>query len=150
MNTQTIEQIDRRRYRLNLWRAVGLVLWVGGILAQTIVPDRTPFWSNFSVFVYGFGLGLAGVTSAVSLNLTGKIRRDANLNQALNNEMYVHYTNKSAKAAFYAMMAAGIVLGGATWSRLGNVDISGEMCCLVILFAGVVTQAVALLVYDRS
>ncbi len=153
MSTQTIEQIekiDKRRYRFNLWRAIALVLFVGGVLAQTIVPGDTPFWSNFIRFIYGTGCGLTIVVNMAFIMLAGRIRRDPELNEALNNEMFRHYTLRSGQSAFYAMMAAGIVLGGMTWHRLGNIEIPGEVCCLAILFAGVLAQTVALLVYDRA
>ncbi len=153
MSTQTIEQIeqiDKRRYRFNLWRAIALVLFVGGVLAQTIVPEGTPIWSNFITFVYGMGCGLTIVVNMAFVMLVGRIRRDAELNEALNNEMFRHYTLRSALCGYYAAMGVGLVLGGVTWSRFGNVDIPGEVCCLAILFAGVLAQTVALLVYDRS
>ncbi len=153
MSTKTIEQIeriDKRRYRLNLWRAIALLLFVGGVLARTIVPEEMPFWGGFILFAYGMGCGLTIVVNTVFVRLVGRIKRDAELNEALNNEMFRHYTLRSALWGYYAMFIVGIVLGGATWSRFGNADIPGEVCCLVILFAGVLAQTVALLVYDRS
>ena len=153
MTTKTIEQIeriDKRRYRLNLLRTVALLLFVGGVLARTIVPEGTPLWSDFILFAYGLGCGLTIVINIAFLRLAGRIRRDPELNEALNNEMYSHYTLRSALCGYYAAMGVGLVLGGMTWHRFGNVDIPGEVCCLAILFAGVLAQSVALSVYDRS
>ena len=151
MSTQTIEQIeriDKRRYRLNLLRAIALVTFIGGLLAQNLVPDSTDFWDNFIQAVYGFGCGLTCAAGGALLVVTGKIRRDYELNQALNNEMFRHYTMRSKQCGFIAMLAASGVLLGVEW--LGEADIPGAVCCLAILFAGMVAQAVALLVYDRT
>ncbi len=153
MSTKTIEQIeriDKRRYSLNLWRAIALLLFVGGGLARTFVPEETPFWGVFILFVYGIGAGLTIVVNGAFMGLVGKIRRDPELNEALNNEMFRHYTLRSALCGYYAMFIMGIVLGGVTWFRFGNVDIPGAVCCLAILFAGTLAQTIALLVYDRS
>ncbi len=153
MNTQTIEQIeriDKRRYRLNLWRAIALLLFVGGGLARTFVPEETPFWGVFILFVYWIGVGLTIVANMTFIMLAGRIRRDPELNEALNNEMFRHYTLRSAQWGYYAMSIMGIVLGGVTWFRFGNVDIPGVVCCLAILFAGAFAQTIALLVYDRT
>ena len=153
MSTQTIEQIeriDKRRYRLNLWRTIAMVLFVGGVLVRSVVSEGTPLWSNFIEFFYGIGCGLTLVINIAFVRLTGRIRRDPELNEALNNEMYSHYTLRSALCGYYAAMGVGLVLGGMTWHRFGNVDIPGEVCCLAILFAGVLAQSVALSVYDRS
>ncbi len=150
MTSRTIEQIeciDKRRYRYNLLRAVGLVLFLGGVLVQSLVPASTPFWGGVISFFYGAGCGLTIVVSIAFTYLTGRIRRDPELDEALNNELFRHYTLRSALWGYYAMMGVGLVLGAITW--LGKAAIPGEVCCLSILFAGVLAQTVALLVYDR-
>ncbi len=153
MTTQTIEQIeriDKRRYRLNLWRAIALVLFVGGVLARSVVGSDTPFWGDFFVYFYGIGALLTCVVNGAFLGLVGRIRRDPGLNEALNNELFAHYTLRSALWGFYAMFTAGIVLGALTWSRGFGLAIPAEVCCLAIIFAGALAQSAALIVYDRS
>ncbi len=151
MSAKTIEQIeriDKRRYRLNLLRAIALVTFIGGLLAQNLVRESSGFWGDLIQAVYGFGCGLTCAAGGALLVVTGKIRRDYELNQALNNEMFRHYNMRSKQCGFFAMLVAGGALLGVTW--LGEADITGGVCCLAILFAGLVAQAVALLVYDRS
>ncbi len=146
MTTQTIEQIekiDKSRYRLNLWRTIALVLLVGGVLAQGIFPEN-----GFVSYIYGIGAILTCVVNGAFIALMAKIRREPQLNEALNNEMFQLYTLKSALCGYYAMVASGLILGALTWVEI--VPIPAKICCLGILFCGAVAQAIALLVYDRS
>ncbi len=118
------------------------------MLARALVPEGTPFWSSFIILICGIGAILTCAVNGAFIALTGMIRRDTELNEALNNEMFRHYTNKSAVWAYYAVMVVGLTLGAVTW--LGEVDIPAPVCCLAILFAGTLAQSVALIVYDRS
>lgn len=142
---EEIERIDRRRYRLNLWRGIALVLFVGGVLAQMIWPDSGAVW-----FVYGLGAGLTCIVNGAFLGVAGMIRRDPELNEALNNEVFVHFTRQSVVVGFYAAIASGLILGVLTWHRFFGLAIPAEVCCLTIIFCGIVAQTVALLVYDRE
>ncbi len=148
METRTIERLDKRRYLFNVVRAVALVFFIGGLLARFIFPNASGPWDNVIQAVYGFGCGMTCVAGGALLGLTFKIRNDAELDAILNNEMYRHYTMRSKQYGFIAMLTAGAALLFVTWVE--EIEIPGAVCTLSMLFVGLMAQAVALLVYDRS
>ena len=148
MNEHKIEKMDRKRYRVMVWRAIGMFLFLGGVLARMLMPGEPHFWFDALMFLYGTGCALTIVMSAQFTVLSGIIKRDPDLNAALNNELFVHYFDRSIRWGFYAMVAAALVLYFVIAAL--DVEITGKIVCMALLFCGAVTQMLSEVIYNRQ
>ncbi len=145
MDASLIEKLDRRRYRLSVWKTASfIVFWAGVMLAPYVCdkPAKIVFWSLFAVGAAVF----VPVAFRLAL-LESRIARDEELNRALNNEMYRHYLYLSMSWGFWLMI--GIAFAAICVIQLFGVVVSALTICAGLIYVGIVFQKVAQLIYNR-
>lgn len=98
MDSQLIEKLDRRRYIYLLWAAIGFAMFGGCLIADEFITGDSAssllkVLSDLSLIIFITGI------AARSFNQY-RINNDADLKNALDNELIKHYEYKSFMIAF--------------------------------------------------
>lgn len=139
-----IEKMDKERYNLLKWFAVGWVLLFGAIILGGISQSQ---WAIVVLGVSGFFGWMLFVWSLIRfLRLARKIKSDSKLKDALDNELDQHYKHKAMTWGFWTMLAslAGFIAIGAFY------PLSGLLTGQVTLFLGVAAALGASLYYQKN
>lgn len=138
MNSETIEKIDRQRYKSLIWQTAAFaIFWLFFILRPMI--ENNEILNILTFLVFGFFV----VVSFKQRKLEFSIKKDKVLNEALNNEMHKSFEYKSVIWAFY--MSMGIL---ALMLFLKN-PVSPRILCMGIIYIGIMTRNIAQLIYNR-
>ncbi len=138
---------DRKRYRSGLLvgSIIFLVAWFGYVLVR--VSPRSPELFHTIVMVVLLVSLLIQAYYAVRTNLLErKIRRNAQLNAALNNELIQLNELKAWRAAFFAML--GFIILTAVFSFFVQID-DLMLVLLTLLLVGFGAHNLAVYLLDR-
>jgi hypothetical protein len=143
MDTTIIDKLDRARYNLLKWFAVGWAIWYGTFIIKDNVQP--------GVAIALVGAGLFGwiiwVMNMIRFYRLGKIvKSDEVLKEALNDELYRHNTAKSFQTGYSVTIFTIVVFIVIT----GFVAIPAMMAFQITLYIGVLSALIASLFYNRN
>lgn len=138
---------DRRRYRsgLLIGSFVFLVAWFGYIIVR-IAPQSMELFHTIVLVVLIGSLVIQAYFGLRSTLLERKIRQDAQLNAALNNELIQLNELKAWRAAFFAVL--GFIVITAIFSFFVEID-DLMLVLLTMLLVGFGAHNLAVFLMDR-
>lgn len=145
MDAQLIEQLDRKRYKSLLWLTIGL----SALFVSMIAPEIS---QHPTARTLGPLLGIPGAVIFFIALLKDKavkkeIKRNREIEEALNNELIRLYRYKSSRNALIAVTISAVVLCcTARWMP----GLSVKTACLTILYVGSLSMYVSQLVYLKK
>lgn len=144
METKSIEQLDKLRYNLLKWVTIGWAIWFGTFVLKNFTESK--FLIGLTTWV-----GLLGwVIFIINLIKHQKLRRelkwDSKMNNALNDELHQFNVHKSFMIGYSITIATTAVFYGIS----KFMDISGVLATSVILYIGVLSTLIAMLIYNRD
>lgn len=145
MEAQMIEKLDRKRYRYMLVQTIGFTCFIVAVILSDYLKLGGGASGAILAFAGGFGIAL-GLTGAIkTLLLNRKIKSDAKLNQALNNELFELYKYKSMKWGYCFAMLSALAI----WCFDRDQAINSSQACWLIVFISLVAVMIAQVVYNR-
>ncbi|MBN2812762.1 MAG: hypothetical protein JXQ80_01730 [Bacteroidales bacterium] len=145
MKTPTINQLEIRRYRLVMYATLYWALWFGLFIVKELFT-KTNLALDFIQAIIGMvSLVLLAIVLTKYIRLSSKIK-NSRFNEALNNELFQLYRNKSLIWGFWSFTFCLLAL--LLLSYLS--DISAKLACLITLYTGVLTSLVAGLIYNYN
>lgn len=150
MDAQFIEKLDRRRYKYLLWQTVGFGLFLPGIIVNNWVTAGNGMTVGYAIFLPFMIIGtvLFVVGTLLVSREARRIRQNPELGKILNNELVVHYDNKSIRNAFMISLVVTIIFSYLSWNLLS--EIPASTICLIIIYVAVLSLKISRLVYLRK
>ena len=138
---------DRKRYRSGLLvgSIIFLVAWFGYVLVR-VSPSSPELFHTIVMVVLIVSLLIQAYYAVRTNLLERKIRRDAQLNAALNNELIQLNELKAWRAAFFAML--GFIILTAVFSFFVQID-DLMLVLLTLLLVGFGAHNLAVYLLDR-
>ena len=146
MDAQMIEKLDRKRYRFMLIETIGLTCFMVGIILNDYLKLGGVAVNVILAIVGIFGIGLALTGSIKSIRLNRKIKADAKLNQALNNELFQLYKYKSMQWGFCTALFTAFII----WCFDRYHALDSSQACWLIIFASLVAVMISQVIYNRN
>ena len=144
MDTSLIEQVDKSRYNLLKWQAIGWTVWYGTYLAKDLINSKIIIGLLLIVGLVGWILWVVNLIKY--LRLTKIINSDSSLKEAMSNEMYQLYKYKSFFWGFFTFLATiTIFLVISSFYK-----ISALLVCEITLYFGILSSFVAALIYNKD
>lgn len=134
MDAKTIERLDRRRYKVLLWKTINYGLIFPGLFSIAFVFDMSVFtyiWLAVMLLLMASQFAAYSQENKITKEISGNPKLDA----ALNNELIIHYKNLSYKWSFHIMLAAAVIV----FLLSKKVDISPMLTCFIMLYTGVLS-----------
>ncbi len=143
MDAKLIEKLDRQRYLAVVLQAVGL-LEIAVMVARGFIQSWNhipmPFFGSYGGVPLFLGAGIW------YLVIEGRILRNMELRDALHNEMYLAYKQRSGRIALWVVLWALVV--GAFLSTV-DPSVPGFLFCEAILCLGLAVLKVSWLIFNR-
>jgi hypothetical protein len=138
---------DRKRYRSGLLAGsiIFLVAWFGYVLVR-VSPGSPELFHTIVMVVLIVSLLIQAYYAVRTNLLERKVRRDAQLNAALNNELIQLNELKAWRAAFFAML--GFIILTAVFSFFVQID-DLMLVLLTLLLVGFGAHNLAVYLLDR-
>lgn len=133
MENSKIEEIEIERFNSLRLRAISFAIWFLGLIL-TQLPFNNHVLGTIGIIAALFGL-LFTYAVLKTTNVFRKIKKDATLNQALMNEMYLNFDYKAVCTGFYSTMLFVILL----FLVSNFMEIPGKIVCLSIIYIQVVS-----------
>ena len=144
METSLIEQLDKSRYNLLKWLAIGWTTWYGVYIAKELIKNGPII--KIMVLVGFIGWILYTINLIKFFKLRKTINADSRLKEALNNEMHYLYKLKSAFWGFGSILVTLVIF----IAILSFYALPAMFICEITLFIGTVTTFVAALIYNKG
>jgi divalent metal cation (Fe/Co/Zn/Cd) transporter len=143
MEMSLIEKMNKSKYNLIKWFTVGWTMWFGGFILKDLI---------FNKIILGFII-MAGLTGWVLFvinifrlkRFVKTVTKSSNLKQALSDELSLYNRNKSFVTGYYILIA----MAGVFFALSVFTDITALVVSEVILYVGVLSSLISLLIYNR-
>jgi divalent metal cation (Fe/Co/Zn/Cd) transporter len=143
MEMSLIEKMNKSKYNLIKWFTVGWTIWFGGFILKDLI---------FNKIILGFII-MAGLTGWVLFvinifrlkRFVKTVTKSSNLKQALSDELSLYNRNKSFVTGYYILIA----MAGVFFALSVFTDITALVVSEVILYVGVLSSLISLLIYNR-
>ena len=146
METSLIEKLDKSRYNLFKWMALGWSMSLGSQIAKDLVDSKLIIMIMIMRTVGLIGFVLLVVSSIKLIKLRKKISSDLKIKEALNNELHLLYRLKSRSYGFFAF----IITLGIFMEVTQFMKVSAIIVCEVTLFIGGLSYLISALIYNKN
>jgi hypothetical protein len=144
MKTSLIEQVDKSRYRLLKWQAIGWTIWYGLFIIQGLIHNKIIFGTLLIIGL--IGLIVWTINFIQYLKLMKIINSDSDLKEAMNNELYKTYMYKSFYWGFFTFLTTITIFLVIS----SFFPIKALLVCQITLYFGILSSFIAALIYNKD
>ena len=144
METSTIEQLDKSRYKLLKWTTIGWSIWFGAYILKGFIKE--PVIINLALAFGLFGWIIFSISLIQFFKLKRELRWNKQMQHALEDELHLFNLHKSYQIGYSVVICMTVLFFGLSLYS----SISATIVTELILYFGVLSVLISGLIYNRE